>query len=649
MRLQLTLLFCLIYFCQGSAQESLSAIIQSPEPDSIKVQKLLRAANKYEGSNTDSEKVYVDTARYLALKANYLVGRIRTNNFLSSINEEEGKYAVALNFALTALKMAEKAGLKEQEAKSANNVAIVYYDLKDYDTALNYYSLEYKTDSEIHDTASVITVLNNMGAVYTDEKNYAKGMKFYQLGLSFANLKRDSNSLSAFYSNIGGIFTRQENYKEALDYEKRAFEIAKARRNYTILGSISNIIGSIYDKEKDYDNALKYSYKADSIATLQKDENLMLKAYTNLIGIYRRRNQNDSAFHYLWYYDSLHQLIYSNESTKQIADMQTKYNTKKKEETILLLSAEHKHQQTVIYFILAFTALLLSFIWFIYRSYRKKSMINRELDIKNRNLSDANTIIAEKNKDITDSIRYALLIQNARLPVKTEILKHLPNSFILYKPKDIISGDFYFFQQNDKVLYLAAADCTGHGVPGAMMSMIGSEKLEYAITKFRDPSKILCLLNSEVRYALKQTDSSQSSHDGMDIALCRIDAERRTVSYAGANRPLWIVTAADKNTIKEIKPNKLSIGGYTQSEQLFTEHELSLSAGDSLYIFSDGFADTFNGKTGKKLTVKRFRELILKIQNIPFGKQENYLNDFIEDWKAGTDQTDDILIVGVQF
>ncbi len=209
----------------------------------------------------------------------------------------------------------------------------------------------------------------------------------------------------------------------------------------------------------------------------------------------------------------------------------------------MLLSAEHKRQQAVIYFILALSALLLSFIWFIYRSYRQELKINRELDAKNRKLSEANSIIAEKNKDITDSIKYALLIQNARLPEKADILKYLPQSFILYKPKDIVSGDFYFFHKKDSYLYIAAADCTGHGVPGAMMSMIGSEKLEYSISKNDEPGGILALLNNEIRHALKQSDASYSSHDGMDIALCRLDLQARIILFAGANRPLWHISA----------------------------------------------------------------------------------------------------------
>lgn len=256
-------------------------------------------------------------------------------------------------------------------------------------------------------------------------------------------------------------------------------------------------------------------------------------------------------------------------------------------------------------------------------------------------------IIEEKNKDITDSINYAKRIQQAKLPKKEEIYSALPQSFVLFKPKDIVSGDFYFFYKTKKNVFIVAADCTGHGVPGAFMSMIGSEKLEDAVSQTTDTSEILNLLNKGIKTALKQSENDESTRDGMDIAICSIDTENRIVKYAGANRPLWIIR--HKNVaVEEIKPTKVAIGGLTNESQYFDTHELKLQQGDTFYIFSDGYADTFSGQGNKKLTTKKFKEILLSIQDKSMREQEQYLNNFLENWKAGIEQIDDILVIGVR-
>jgi serine phosphatase RsbU (regulator of sigma subunit) len=260
--------------------------------------------------------------------------------------------------------------------------------------------------------------------------------------------------------------------------------------------------------------------------------------------------------------------------------------------------------------------------------------------------SDLKKIISIRNEEITNSINYARRIQQAMLPKKEEIYLALPNCFILFKPKDIVSGDFYFFHKNEHSIFIASADCTGHGVPGALLSMIGSEKLKDAISQSTDTSEIIQLLNQGIKTSLKQSDSNESTRDGMDIALCSIDINR-TVKYAGANRPLWIIRNG-QTFVEEIKATKKAIGGFTGDSQHFDSHEIQLQQGDTFYIFSDGYADTFNGKDGKKLMTKRFKEILLGIQDKSMQEQEFHLDNFIENWKAGTEQIDDILVIGVR-
>ena len=252
------------------------------------------------------------------------------------------------------------------------------------------------------------------------------------------------------------------------------------------------------------------------------------------------------------------------------------------------------------------------------------------------------------HKDIKDSINYAKRIQNAMLPDTALLSDSFPKSFILYKPKDILSGDFYWFKKEGNTSFISAVDCTGHGVPGALMSMIGIEKLNNAVAKTNEPSEILKQLNKSIEIALCQSTHYEHSQDGMDIALCAIDKETRILKFSGANRPPWIIRHG-QTELEEIRGTKKAIGGLTMGiSPDFENHEIKLELGDTFYIFSDGYADQFGGEQKQKLFTKRFKELLLSIQDQTMQQQEKYLNNFIEDWKAGADQVDDILVIGVR-
>ncbi|HNP47232.1 MAG TPA: SpoIIE family protein phosphatase [Bacteroidia bacterium] len=251
-----------------------------------------------------------------------------------------------------------------------------------------------------------------------------------------------------------------------------------------------------------------------------------------------------------------------------------------------------------------------------------------------------------KNRDILDNLNYARRIQSAILPETQLIYKTLADSFILYIPKDIVSGDFYTFSQKDKQVIISAADCTGHGVTGAFMSMIGSSLLNQIVNErgITQPAQILNQLNSGIAEALKQNENDVN--DGMDIALCSIDLNNLYLEFSGANRPLWIIRNGEWS---EIKADKMAIGGFRiNRESVFTNHRMQLQKGDSLYLFTDGFADQFGGPSGKKMLSMRFREFLLTLQNIPMKEQEQILSRFFNDWKKNMDQVDDVLVIGIR-
>jgi serine phosphatase RsbU (regulator of sigma subunit) len=351
----------------------------------------------------------------------------------------------------------------------------------------------------------------------------------------------------------------------------------------------------------------------------------------------------------------------------QISNLNSKYDMIKKQEEIVMLKSENEkgmellnakdselsdNKQTIVYFILVIMVFLM-LVFFVLRSNYLRKQINSKLikqkeiiEIQKKEVEDQKYLVEEKQKEILDSITYAQRIQNALLPPLQDVSSSLPNSFILFKPKDIVAGDFYWFAETNDKKIIAACDCTGHGVPGAFMSTIGSEKLNEAVKESSDVSVILNLVNLGMKKVLRQTDKMDSTRDGMDVSLCAFNKDLSQVEYAGANRPLWIIRK-DQLEIEEIKATKVAIGGLTEDNQVFTKHTIDLQKGDSVYLFSDGYADQFSPQD-KKLMTRKFKDIILSIQNKTMEEQKEYLGSFIDEWKGNMEQTDDILVLGVR-
>ena len=354
---------------------------------------------------------------------------------------------------------------------------------------------------------------------------------------------------------------------------------------------------------------------------------------------------------------------------------------------------ELKDQQIFTQFIGAIMAITIIFSLLLYRNFVGKKKANQILKLQAIEINFQKKVVDEKNKGITDSINYAKLIQEAILPAKEIKYKLFPDAFVLFQPKDIVSGDFYWFTEKNGKRLIATVDCTGHGVPGAFMSMIGNALLNEIINEkgVTSPSEILKQLREKVIAALKQKDSENK--DGMDIAILCFDDKNNTVEFAGANNPLWLIRktensepnqksaifnssngAGNTKQLIEIKGDKQPIGLYHGESQPFTNHKIQLQKGDTLYIFTDGYADQFggvqtgnvettnaqrahrnrnvpaetgNGK-GKKFKYKQLQNVLLETQDLPMLDQEKLLVEKIHDWKGSLEQVDDILIIGIR-
>jgi sigma-B regulation protein RsbU (phosphoserine phosphatase) len=282
-------------------------------------------------------------------------------------------------------------------------------------------------------------------------------------------------------------------------------------------------------------------------------------------------------------------------------------------------------------------------------SRRKISREKIGIESIHAKLQQAFQDLEEKNRNITDSMLYARRIKDSLLPGSEALKKIFPESFILNKPKELLGGDFYWFTEQDGMFYIAVADCTGHGVPGALMSMIGFGILNEIVVgnQIFDPSEILKHLNTGIRKALKQDILAGDSHLGMDIACCCIDRKKQTILFAGANRPLILCRRDEK---LHVKGNKGGIGGFQlQESSTFTTHQIPYQAGDTLYLYSDGYSDQFGGKKKKKIRNRDVQKMLQSFHVFDAAEQELLYRQWIDKWKAELEQTDDILLVGIKF
>ncbi|MBI5541059.1 MAG: SpoIIE family protein phosphatase [Bacteroidia bacterium] len=436
----------------------------------------------------------------------------------------------------------------------------------------------------------------------------------------------------------------------------------------------------MYNKLNKYSKAIEYAYKglkiAKEIGALDDEK----ESYQYLSYSYDSLGNYKKAFEYHKLYSTTKDSLFNAEKNKQITEMETRYQTEKKQQEIekqnLLLEkkdVEIKKQAIQRNSFIIGAGLLLVLAFVIYGRYRQKKKANELITYKNQELEQANEEICvqrdeietqrdivikqkehieEINVQITDSIHYAKYIQGAVLPDSDYLREILGEHFILFKPRDIVSGDFYWAAKIKQWLIFIVADCTGHGVPGAFMSMLGISFLNEIISKdeVTQANHVLNYLRVHVIESLKQKGILGEQQDGMDIALCALNTDTLELQYAGANNPLYIIRKNQTN-LDEIKGDKMPIGIH-QNMQPFTNHITKLHKGDTLYLMSDGYKDQIGGEKEKKFLSKRLKELILSITNESMEQQCKILDNTIEDWITGHkekyEQTDDITVLGIK-
>jgi serine phosphatase RsbU (regulator of sigma subunit) len=506
----------------------------------------------------------------------------------------------SLRTLLKGLDYREQANDLPGKLSSMQNIGNVFLELKDYENALKYYSLAEEINKTVRNTSIDGMLANNMGIVYGLLGDREKSMRYME--------KSAEVSEGSFQSNV--LFNMGEHYLEIDELEKAEYYFTKCltaaeESDYKRGEGVALLgLGQIEQKRKRLVEAESHLLRALELLTESKIRNSIISAHEQLYKLYEEKGNLANAILHLRKYHEIREERYNIESKSRIENIQALAQ---------------------------------------FETVRREAEIHR---LKNVELKEANTRIEEKNKEILDSIAYARRLQSAILPTDKQVKEMLPDSFILYLPKDIVAGDFYWMEPCGDELFFAAADCTGHGVPGAMVSVVCHNALNRAVREFelRDPGIIL----DKAREIIMDT-FAQSEHkvnDGMDVALCRLNLNTGALSFAGANNSLWIIRKGEA-IIEELKAGKQPVG-HSYDPKPFVSTECRLNKGDCIYLFTDGFADQFGGDAGKKYKTNKLRKLLLDISSEAMDRQQGLINKAFESWRGSLEQVDDVCVFGVR-
>ena len=586
-----------------------------------------------------------------------------------------GDYKTALQNHLEALKIKNELKDTAGIAHTHHNIGNVYFNTGDYKAALkNYYtSLQYGLLN--NDLETIVMLYSNIGVVHEYMGDLDKAFENYESSLKQAEKINNEEAVSSCYVNMANVLIKQgdelivnkkakeanEKYNQALTYQAKALNIYKNADNQASAVLLINT-GALYQRLKKYDKA-RECYKK-SLQLSQEGNHIRELSYTyanlceldSLVGDYKGALRNYKQ------YIVLRDSLINEESTKKIVELQMQSDFDKKETESRLMQEkkdeitqkEISHQKQQRNLSLLAVALFAMMAIFIFRGYKQKQKANELLEEKNELIATQKHLVEEKNKEITDSINYAKRLQKAILASDKTMRSVFEQSFILYKPKDIVSGDFYWILHTEdrsiqkNIFAFAAADCTGHGVPGAFMSMLNSTLLNQTAynSDITTPADALNFLNQELPKNLRSPDDTENIQDGMDIAFCLVDLNKKILKYSGANNPCWVVRDGE---VIELKPTKQAITASNEyDKKKFTDEIFPLKKDDCVYIFTDGYADQFGGPKGKKFKYKTLSDLLVSINKETLDKQKEILEQQFMEWKGSLEQVDDVLIMGIK-
>lgn len=631
-----------------------------------------------------------------------------------SLNTIGSSYYFLLNFDSTvyfhlrAIEIQEEIHDELGLGRSLTNLGNSYLDQRLNDKAIQYFL---KAESKFIKTKYNIglsKLYNSMGNLFNSINDYKNSIIYYKKGIDLSEKMKDNNLNYALSINLANVYSSINKPDDAMALYLIAYQKAKLDSNYVYFLMICNNICQQYIEMNEFEKAKKYSNEAiEMIKKYDFEDYLKISSYSNYAALLEREGKYDEAKKYL---DSALMLIqftpdinknialkkqlsqilfvsgnfdgaysklmeayhlkdtmYQNNLSEKLSELNTIHEVEKKESQIQLLSDAQKKQKTINYLLIGVACISFVAITILISSYRRKKKDNEIILTQKNEVITKNKLVEEKQKEILDSINYAKRIQYALLASDKLLNENLTNYFLFFKPKDVVSGDFYWgtILSNGNFL-LATADSTGHGVPGAIMSMLNISCLNEAINSDKkiEPANILNATRSKVISHLANDGSADGGKDGMDCSICVFDFKNLKLQIAAANNPVWIVRSSEtealeatgdtfktynsKFSIFEIKPDKMPVGKHDKQDTPFTLHEINLQKGDMVYTLTDGFPDQFGGEKGKKYMIKNLRELIVSNAHLPMHEQKQLLETTFNNWKGTNEQVDDVTVVGIR-
>ncbi|MBN8694653.1 MAG: tetratricopeptide repeat protein [Bacteroidetes bacterium] len=681
-------------FAQSRTVDSLKKALNVSKNDTAKVN-LLNALS-YEvyvstEKSTDEIKSYIDSAIALSEKLNYLKGNLRARfnagnifsntgkndiakkylndalplceklksdddffrilNTLGKCYNEEGNYTQGAEYYYKALNYAEKTNNKKFLATSYNSLGNIFSTQKEYAKAIHYFSKALKFNTDVDDKLKMSFNYLNLGNTYTSLNRHDSALFFYNKALGIQTKQKNIVGQAYSYNNIGFIYFKKNEPSAALDYYKRAYAIAKSSEDADLYSSVLLRMGSAYLKMNNIEEALKYYTEAEDYTRKAKWTSELSEALAGLSKIYRLKADYKKALDYYTEHKVIKDSMNNAEVGKKLSSLEYNYQIEQdkkiteleNEQVRLKHEEEVRTQRIIIWSISIFLLVVFVLSIFIYKAYKQKEAANKIISSQKSEMEKQKNIVEEKQKEILDSINYAKRIQYALLAHSDFLQTALPQHFILFKPKDIVSGDFYWAIEHNHSIYVAVCDCTGHGVPGAFMSVLNIGFLNEAIKEknITKPNEIF----NYVRKKLIENLSQDEQKDGMDGVLLCIDKQNKKITYAAANNaPVFI----SHNSLKELDKDKMPVGKGIV-EKPFTLYSLNYNEGDTLYIYTDGYADQFGGPKGKKFKYRQLNDMLLNLHTQSVSEQKNELEKTIASWKGELEQVDDLCIMGIKF
>jgi len=613
-------------------------------------------------------------------------------NAYGEIYTLQGKYSNAIKSLFRSLKYFVKVQDNNRIAKANNNIGIIYKNLEEYDDAIKYFLISLEKSSNISKGDASL----NLGTCYIATHNYSEALKYANRAFYYGKQNNDKYVLSNAMDNLGLIEFHYKNYGKAIDLFTQSIQIKEELKDMQGIAFSNNHLGKVFFEQNKLEQAIFCFEKSKEIALKIGVKKELANAYYGLSMAYSKKNEFSKtftnleiAFESLKNFNEINKEILNEETSKKLAQKQAELLEEKKNNEIFILKKDNEIESSkrkiTLAIVVGLLAIMMLVAFLIYYRYKLKTRANfqlkeqnliilqqneeittqrDEIELKNEVLNEHNEEIrthrdlVTKQKDhiegifkeLKSSINYAQRIQTSVLPNKKLLEEFFSDLFILFKPKDVVSGDFYWFAKIENQIVLAVADCTGHGVPGALMSMLGMSLLNEIVVKENNTQTniILDLLRTGIIKALGQTGQAGEQHDGMDISLLSINTETLQMHWSGAHNPCLIISNGE---LVELKGNRMPVS-FSEKMGEFTLHEIQLKKNDIIYLTTDGYHDQFGGPNDRKFMLKRFKELLLSISDRPMVEQIDLLVYKFEEWKNNHEvayvQFDDVTVLGLK-